>query len=76
MWRLLIHKYVNFICNQWLYFLITLGTFKLKKTEYRKESFNPSQTSDNMYFLDSKAGEYRLIDEEVYNQICSGKIRF
>jgi len=52
------------------------GTFKLKKTEYRKESFNPSQTSDNMYFLDSKAGEYRLIDEEVYNQICSGKIRF
>lgn len=55
---------------------IFLGTFKLKKNDYKKEGFNPAVVKDVMYFLDPKSGEYELIDEGIYKDICSGRIRF
>lgn len=55
---------------------IFLGTFKLKKNDYKKEGFNPAVVNDSMYFLDPKSGEYELIDEGTYKDICSGRIRF
>lgn len=49
------------------------GTFKLKKVDLRKEGFNPSIVKDPLYCLIS--GRYQPITEQVYNDICSGKIR-
>lgn len=49
------------------------GTFKLKKVDLRKEGFDPSIVKDPLYCLIS--GKYQPITEQVYNDICSGKIR-
>lgn len=51
----------------------TTGTFKLKKVDLRKEGFDPSIVKDPLYCLIS--GRYQPITEQVYNDICSGKIR-
>lgn len=48
------------------------GTFKIQKTRLQHESFDPSQTSDQLFFLDLKQGHYLPLDQAVYTQICSG----
>ncbi|XP_041033215.1 long-chain fatty acid transport protein 1a isoform X2 [Carcharodon carcharias] len=50
----------------------TTSTFKIQKTRLRKESFDPHQTSDRLYFLDSKLGKYIPLDKKVYNTILAG----
>nr|KAF6309891.1 solute carrier family 27 member 1 [Pipistrellus kuhlii] len=50
----------------------TTGTFKIQKTRLQHESFDPSQTSDPLFFLDLKQGHYLPLDQAVYTQICSG----
>ena len=47
----------------------------MKKTDLRKEGFDPSAVSDRLYYLDAKAVEYKPIDKEVYQNIVLGKIR-
>ena len=51
------------------------GTFKLKKTDYKKAGFDPSKTPDHMFYLDARKGTYLPIDQQVYQDVCSGKIR-
>ena len=53
-----------------------LGTFKLKKSDYKKIGFDPNKTEDKMFYLDARAGEYKAIDKQVYADISAGKIRF
>eukprot|EP00058_Branchiostoma_floridae_P009386 XP_002594874.1 hypothetical protein BRAFLDRAFT_86042 [Branchiostoma floridae] len=53
----------------------TTGTFKLKKTDVRKEGFNPDVISDQMYYMDLSAGTYKPLDSAAYQDIVSGKIR-
>ncbi|XP_045470323.1 long-chain fatty acid transport protein 4-like isoform X1 [Harmonia axyridis] len=50
------------------------GTYKLKKVDLQKEGFDPSQTTDNIYYLDS-SGFYSLLTKDIYNKIDSGSIR-
>ncbi|KFP04736.1 Long-chain fatty acid transport protein 1, partial [Calypte anna] len=50
----------------------TTGTFKIQKTRLQREGFNPQQTSDRLYFLDLKLGQYVPLDEHLYGRICSG----
>uniref|UniRef100_G1PVI6 Arachidonate--CoA ligase n=2 Tax=Myotis lucifugus TaxID=59463 RepID=G1PVI6_MYOLU len=50
----------------------TTGTFKIQKTRLQHEGFDPSQTSDRLFFLDLKQGHYLPLDQSVYTQICSG----
>lgn len=50
----------------------TTGTFKIQKTRLQHEGFDPSQTSDRLFFLDLKQGHYLPLDQGVYTQICSG----
>jgi len=52
------------------------GTFKLKKVDYQKEGFNPNVIKDKLYYLDSKLGQYSLLDKQAYENINSGQIRF
>ncbi|CAD5113864.1 DgyrCDS3028 [Dimorphilus gyrociliatus] len=54
----------------------TTGTFKLKKTEYRKEGYDPNQTKDPLYYLDVKLGEYKPLDKQAYEDILNQKIRY
>jgi len=52
-----------------------VGTFKLKKTDYKKDGFNPSLVSDKLFYLDPKSGEYSALDVKAYDGIVTGKIR-
>uniref|UniRef100_A0A3B3BHD0 long-chain-fatty-acid--CoA ligase n=1 Tax=Oryzias melastigma TaxID=30732 RepID=A0A3B3BHD0_ORYME len=52
----------------------TTGTFKIQKTRLQREGFDPRLTSDQLYYLNSRAGRYEPIDEELYNAIVEGRI--
>ncbi|XP_008327798.1 long-chain fatty acid transport protein 1a [Cynoglossus semilaevis] len=52
----------------------TTGTFKIQKTRLQREGYDPRLTSDQIYFLNSKAPRYEAIDEELYNAIVEGRI--
>ncbi|VDI31151.1 solute carrier family 27 (fatty acid transporter), member 1/4 [Mytilus galloprovincialis] len=53
----------------------TTGTHKLKKVDLAKEGFNPNIIKDNLYYMNSKTQQYEPLTVQVYNDICSGKIR-
>lgn len=50
------------------------GTFKLKKNDLQNEGFDPSKTSDSIYYLSSN-GQYELVTPEIYGKINKGEIR-
>lgn len=50
------------------------GTYKLKKNDLQKEGFDPSKTSDKIYYLTSN-GQYELVTKDVFDKINSGEIR-
>uniref|UniRef100_A0A4W5MJW8 Arachidonate--CoA ligase n=1 Tax=Hucho hucho TaxID=62062 RepID=A0A4W5MJW8_9TELE len=49
------------------------GTYKFQKTEMRREGFDPSMTSNKLYFLDPSRGRYVELHQELYSSIISGK---
>ncbi|MBN3323899.1 S27A4 protein, partial [Atractosteus spatula] len=49
------------------------GTYKFQKTEMKREGFNPNAVSDRLYFLEPSQGKYVPLDEELYQNILSGK---
>ena len=55
--------------------VIILGTFKLQKNLLQEEGFNPAKIEDPMFFLDTKAGSYVRLGEELYENIVSGAVR-
>ncbi|XP_046376251.2 long-chain fatty acid transport protein 4-like [Haliotis rufescens] len=54
----------------------TTGTFKLKKTDLRKEGYDPNGVKDRLYYMNAKAGMFQPITQQVYKDICDTKIRF
>ncbi|KAK3532592.1 hypothetical protein QTP86_025363 [Hemibagrus guttatus] len=52
----------------------TTGTFKIQKTRLQKEGFNPRITADQLYFLNSRAGRYEVMTEEMCNALVEGRI--
>mmetsp|Transcript_24587 Transcript_24587/g.31269 ORF Transcript_24587/g.31269 Transcript_24587/m.31269 type:complete len:555 (-) Transcript_24587:46-1710(-) len=48
------------------------STFKHKKTDLKKEGFDPSLTTDKLYFRDSAQGKYVPLDSVLFKDICSG----
>jgi hypothetical protein len=55
--------------------LVFPGTFKLKKRTYQSEGFDPVKIKDPIFYLDSRAGKYVRLNTEIYQDICSGKMR-
>jgi fatty-acyl-CoA synthase len=51
------------------------GTFKPKKTDLVRESYDPSSTVDTIYFNDPVRQSFVRIDSEMFEKIQSGKIR-
>lgn len=56
------------------FFLSALGTFKIQKTRLQKEGFDPRATTDQIYFLNSRAGRYEAVNEELYDALLESKI--
>jgi len=54
---------------------VFLGTFKLKKMDYKKDGFNPSVVNDKLFYLDPRSGEYEELDLKAYTDIVTGQIR-
>uniref|UniRef100_A0A8B9GVV1 Long-chain-fatty-acid--CoA ligase n=1 Tax=Astyanax mexicanus TaxID=7994 RepID=A0A8B9GVV1_ASTMX len=52
----------------------TTGTFKIQKTRLQKEGFDPRHSADRFYFLNSRAGRYEALTEELYNSIVEGRV--
>ncbi|XP_064170582.1 long-chain fatty acid transport protein 1a isoform X1 [Anguilla rostrata] len=52
----------------------TTGTFKILKTRLQREGYNPRLTSDRIYFLNSRAGHYERVNEELYTTIVEGRM--
>jgi fatty-acyl-CoA synthase len=51
------------------------ATFKQRKIEMAKEGFDPAHVADALYFDDPRARAYVRLDEALYGQIASGKVR-
>lgn len=62
--------YCAVMCN-----CLSVGTFKLKKMDYKKDGFNPSVVKDRLFYLNPNSGEYEELLAKVYNDIVTGKIR-
>uniref|UniRef100_A0A667XNF5 Very long-chain fatty acid transport protein n=1 Tax=Myripristis murdjan TaxID=586833 RepID=A0A667XNF5_9TELE len=45
----------------------TTGTFKIQKIRLQREGYDPRLTTDQIYFLNARAGRYEAVDEELYN---------
>ncbi|CAL9693184.1 unnamed protein product [Knipowitschia caucasica] len=52
----------------------TTGTFKIQKTRLQREGYDPHHSTDQVYFLNSRAARYDIIDEELYNAIIEGNV--
>uniref|UniRef100_A0A671T369 long-chain-fatty-acid--CoA ligase n=1 Tax=Sinocyclocheilus anshuiensis TaxID=1608454 RepID=A0A671T369_9TELE len=52
----------------------TTGTFKIQKTRFQREGYDPRLTTDQIYFLNSRVGRYELVTEELYNAFEDGSI--
>uniref|UniRef100_A0AAQ5X431 Very long-chain fatty acid transport protein n=1 Tax=Amphiprion ocellaris TaxID=80972 RepID=A0AAQ5X431_AMPOC len=51
----------------------TTGTFKIQKARLQREGYKPQETSEKIYFLNSRAGCYEAVTDELYNAIMEGK---
>uniref|UniRef100_A0A452VAB0 long-chain-fatty-acid--CoA ligase n=1 Tax=Ursus maritimus TaxID=29073 RepID=A0A452VAB0_URSMA len=49
------------------------GTFKLQKTELRKEGFDLAVVKDPLFYLDARKGRYVPLDQEAYTRIQAGE---
>lgn len=51
-----------------------IGTFKIQKTRLQREGYDPRQTTDQIYFLNTRAAQYEAVNEELYNAIFEGRM--
>ncbi|XP_070770174.1 long-chain fatty acid transport protein 1-like [Enoplosus armatus] len=52
----------------------TTGTFKIQKTRLQKEGYKPQDSGEQMYFLNSRAGCYEVVTDELYSAIMEGRV--
>jgi fatty-acyl-CoA synthase len=52
------------------------GTFKYSKTELVRQGFNPMASDDIVYLDDLEAAKFARLDQEMYERIQTGSIRF
>lgn len=53
---------------------VSAGTFKIQKTRLQREGFDPRHTTDQIYFLNSRAGQYQRVDGELYGALLDGRM--
>jgi fatty-acyl-CoA synthase len=52
------------------------GTFKYSKTDLVRQGFNPASSGDAVYFNDLELGTFTQLDQQLYERIQMGAIRF
>ncbi len=52
------------------------GTFKYSKTDLVRQGFNPASSDDAVYFNDLELGSFTRLDQQLYERIQMGAIRF
>ncbi len=52
------------------------NSFKQIKIRLQQEGFNPEKTTDSLYFLDPRPGDYVPLDNKVYQEILDQQIAF
>ncbi|KAM9314709.1 long-chain fatty acid transport protein 1-like [Pholidichthys leucotaenia] len=52
----------------------TTGTFKIQKMHLQQEGYKPQDTGEKIYFLNSRAGCYEAVTDELYHDINEGKV--
>jgi len=66
-----IPKFLRFLTD-----LSTTSTFKIKKSDMKREGFDINQTKDMIYVYLPGSSGYTHMTEEIYNNINNGKYRF
>lgn len=51
-----------------------IGTFKIQKTRLQREGYDPRLTTDQIYFLNTRAARYDAVNEELYNAVVEGRM--
>ena len=51
------------------------GTYKLRKVDYQKDSFDLDKVTDDIYFLNPSSHTYVPFTMELYGQLKEGKLR-
>jgi citronellyl-CoA synthetase len=69
-------KYAIPLFIRFLSELSTTATFKIPKSNMKKDGFNIKKTDDPIYVLLPRSTEYKLLTEEVYSDIMAQKYRF
>ncbi|XP_038837053.1 long-chain fatty acid transport protein 1-like [Salvelinus namaycush] len=52
----------------------TTGTFKIQKIRLQREGYDPRLSTDQIYFLNSRAGRYEAVNEELHSAIVEGRM--
>ena len=52
------------------------GTFKYSKTDLARQGFNPAASEDAVYFNNLESGAFTRLDQQLYERIQMGAIRF
>ncbi|XP_034544195.1 long-chain fatty acid transport protein 1-like [Notolabrus celidotus] len=52
----------------------TTGTFKIQKTRLQREGYEPRESSEEIYFLNSRAERYEEVTDELYTDIMEGRV--
>lgn len=55
--------------------LMSTGTFKIQKMRLQREGYKPQDSSEKIYFLNSRAGCYEAVTDELYHDVVEGKVR-
>ncbi|XP_077426995.1 long-chain fatty acid transport protein 1-like [Vanacampus margaritifer] len=53
----------------------TTGTFKIQKMQLQKEGYKSQNPREKIYFLNSAAGCYEAVTDELYDSITEGRAR-
>ena len=56
--------------------MATTGTFKYKKTDLKKEGFDPKQVRDPLYVLLPGGNTYAALTPEIYGRIMDGTYKY
>ncbi len=54
--------------------LLSSGTFKIQKTRLQREGYKPQDSSEKIYFLNSRAERYEDVTDELYEAIMEGRV--
>lgn len=52
----------------------TTGTFKIQKMRLQREGYEPREPGEKIYFLNSRAGHYEAVTDQLYEAIMDGRV--